>query len=330
MIYNQNSYRCELQHYGGRKMKSMATLCLGVWLMMVSMSVAQDLSGLKLIAHYPLDQDSVDVTKNYPPMKLINTPFQEGGIYCNGKYIYGNQPGGSDAVTPEITGLNFKKFAIQARFKVSAYKYQPVLVAGHLYRWIGLYLSADSTVLLFYSGVSWKPSKPVRYSLNTWHQFTIVYDSTSQTGMWFLDGQPVDTVQFQLDHSNDKKISVTNYGDGVTFEGLFDDLKIYTLETPTGIGNSLPAGFELRQNFPNPFVDATTIHFALPYRGEVRLQVFDVLGREVASLIRKELPAGEHRFRFIPSQLPPGVYFYRLQFGPFLQQRKMILATSKN
>lgn len=81
--------------------------------------------------------------------------------------------------------------------------------------------------------------------------------------------------------------------------------------------------FQLLQNYPNPFNPSTTIRFSLPQREQVTLKVFDVLGREVATLVDGELSAGEHSVVYNTKQLSSGVYFYRLRAGNFVQQKKM-------
>ncbi len=86
-----------------------------------------------------------------------------------------------------------------------------------------------------------------------------------------------------------------------------------------------PETFTLAQNYPNPFNPTTTIRFSLGQRQKVTLKVFDLLGREVATLINNQLNAGEHAVTFKAKNLPSGVYVYRLQAGRFVQQRKMIL-----
>ncbi len=100
-------------------------------------------------------------------------------------------------------------------------------------------------------------------------------------------------------------------------------------ENSTGIndypGSSLPVAFALRQNFPNPFNPHTMISFSLPTKAHVTLDVYNLLGQKVTTLVDEELPAGEHRVKFDGSDLASGVYFYRLQAGNWVQTKKMML-----
>jgi hypothetical protein len=89
--------------------------------------------------------------------------------------------------------------------------------------------------------------------------------------------------------------------------------------------NSSPKAFELSQNRPNPFNSATTISFQLPEDSRVTLQVFDVNGREVATLVDGEMAAGKHAVAFAPGNWAGGIYFYKITAGKFTQNRKAIL-----
>ncbi len=98
---------------------------------------------------------------------------------------------------------------------------------------------------------------------------------------------------------------------------------------------SAPEDFALHQNYPNPlrasaFNPSTSISFSLPVATTVKLQVFDVLGNEVASLINARLEAGTHEVKFAPKKLPSGVYFYRLQTAQQILMKKMVLMQSGN
>ena len=86
---------------------------------------------------------------------------------------------------------------------------------------------------------------------------------------------------------------------------------------------TMPNRLQLEQNYPNPFNPWTTIRFSLPQREHVTLKVFDVLGKEVATLVNGELNPGEHSVVWDAAAMPSGVYFYRMQAGQFVQQQKM-------
>jgi GEVED domain/Secretion system C-terminal sorting domain/Domain of unknown function DUF11 len=87
----------------------------------------------------------------------------------------------------------------------------------------------------------------------------------------------------------------------------------------------LPDGFALGQNYPNPFNPVTTIGFALPKTGKVRLSVFDALGREVALLVDGTIQAGQHEVQFSAGSLPTGAYLYRLHTEAGTISRTLVL-----
>ncbi len=89
--------------------------------------------------------------------------------------------------------------------------------------------------------------------------------------------------------------------------------------------NIIAGGCQLFQNYPNPFNPTTNIRFSLPRREHVTLKIFDLLGREVAALVEEYLGPGEHSVVFDGRGLSSGVYFYRLQAGAFLGQKKLVL-----
>ena len=87
----------------------------------------------------------------------------------------------------------------------------------------------------------------------------------------------------------------------------------------------IPIKFELQQNYPNPFNPSTNIVYALPGAMHVRLAIYDVLGRQVATLVDARQPAGPHSVRFDSNGLGSGLYFYRLETESFTKVRKMLL-----
>ena len=87
----------------------------------------------------------------------------------------------------------------------------------------------------------------------------------------------------------------------------------------------IPGEFRLEQNYPNPFNPATKINYFIPEKGMVSLKIFDVLGREVATLFSGEQGGGNYAVTFDGSTLSSGVYFYRLQAGKTSMSRKLVL-----
>jgi hypothetical protein len=88
---------------------------------------------------------------------------------------------------------------------------------------------------------------------------------------------------------------------------------------------SVPKIFVLHQNYPNPFNPSTTIGYDLPKSGRVVLKVYDILGREVRTLVNEEQPAGRYSVRFDAADLPSGVYFYRLEAGDLVASKRLII-----
>ncbi len=89
--------------------------------------------------------------------------------------------------------------------------------------------------------------------------------------------------------------------------------------------NSLPAEFVLEQNYPNPFNPNTVISYQLPVNSDVLLKVFDVLGKEIATLVDEYKTAGRYEIEFDASRLASGIYFYQLKAGDYTAVKKMIL-----
>jgi hypothetical protein len=89
--------------------------------------------------------------------------------------------------------------------------------------------------------------------------------------------------------------------------------------------NLIPSTYSLSQNYPNPFNPSTTIKFDLKEAGLVSLKIYDILGREISTLVNEVKPAGSYNLNFNASDLTSGIYFYKIQAGNFIQIRKMVL-----
>jgi hypothetical protein len=89
--------------------------------------------------------------------------------------------------------------------------------------------------------------------------------------------------------------------------------------------NIIPTEYSLKQNYPNPFNPTTQIRYSIVNGGIVTLKVFDLLGREVATLVNEEKPAGTYQVEFNAKGLASGIYFYTLVSGNFAATKKLIL-----
>ncbi|MFN3426399.1 MAG: alpha/beta hydrolase-fold protein [Candidatus Thermochlorobacter sp.] len=112
------------------------------------------------------------------------------------------------------------------------------------------------------------------------------------------------------------------------WRALLSEMLTYFFAATSSVRESdgaLPKEFRLEQNYPNPFNPTTTITYTLPKRSKVSLKVFDVLGREVATLVNQVQEVGAYRAYFSAHGLTSGVYFYQLRADEFSQTRKMTL-----
>ena len=90
-------------------------------------------------------------------------------------------------------------------------------------------------------------------------------------------------------------------------------------------GINLPVRFSLNQNYPNPFNPETVISYELPVSETVILKIFDVMGKEIKTLVNEKQNSGFHQVSFNASALPSGVYFYQLNTQGFTDTKRMVL-----
>ncbi|HRB41009.1 MAG TPA: T9SS type A sorting domain-containing protein, partial [Bacteroidia bacterium] len=118
----------------------------------------------------------------------------------------------------------------------------------------------------------------------------------------------------------------------IDFDGTFEYSNVIEVEIVP------PLKFSLEQNYPNPFNPVTTIKYTIPTPpsssplakgrnevGFVTLKVYDVLGKEVATLVNEEKPSGHYEINFDASNLASGIYYYQLRAGEFVETKKMTL-----
>ncbi len=98
-----------------------------------------------------------------------------------------------------------------------------------------------------------------------------------------------------------------------------------SVSTINPIHENLPEFFGLYQNYPNPFNPSTKIIFDLPKQEKVKIEIFNLLGQKIESILNKDMPAGKHEVEFSGKKLPSGIYLYQISAGGFQKVKKMIL-----
>ncbi|MGH2567314.1 MAG: T9SS type A sorting domain-containing protein, partial [Bacteroidota bacterium] len=149
-----------------------------------------------------------------------------------------------------------------------------------------------------------------------------------------LTGSPVlSGASFTNSRLQDSFFTPTNYvgafGDGARWDAGWTnyDPQYTDYSVPTSVEHfpGMPESFALDQNYPNPFNPSTTIRYSLPQAALVTVQVFDILGRNVATLVEGHQEAGQYAATFNATRLPTGLYLYKIVAGQFTATRKMLL-----
>ena len=157
-----------------------------------------------------------------------------------------------------------------------------------------------------------------------------VYFDTDSTSWQFNNSVDVGNINdhtlANLEIDNTYYIVVTCY-DIDNNESWFSNVVSIFIGDPTIISNAKQdiVTFGLYQNFPNPFNPSTKIIYQIPEISFVTIKVFDVLGKEIATLVNGEKPAGNYEVKFDGTNLPSGIYFYQLRAGSFVQTKKMLM-----
>ncbi|NOS86185.1 MAG: T9SS type A sorting domain-containing protein [Ignavibacteria bacterium] len=89
--------------------------------------------------------------------------------------------------------------------------------------------------------------------------------------------------------------------------------------------SDIPNGYFLSQNYPNPFNPLTNIKFDIPKRSNVKISIYDILGKEISVLVNEELNPGIFEVNWDASNFPSGVYFYKIETEDYSESKKMVL-----
>ena len=215
-----------------------------------------------------------------------------------------------------------------------------------------LIINGTADGIVPYAGSTGWHSVEQTVSFWTTHNLCSESDTTSLPDTDILDGCTVQRIRFSDSSGNHRVVVHKVINGGHSWPGgdkshlylswgnigktngdinasaeIWNFLKTYELSQPT-MGVSLSRcriEFSLFQNYPNPFNPSTTIRYELPKSSVVRLNVYDMLGREVSVLVNERRDAGVHEVKFDGSGLSSGVYFCRMRAGDFLSTKRMLV-----
>jgi len=187
---------------------------------------------------------------------------------------------------------------------------------------VGNALAVDTSGNVYITGFTIGPGSSNDYS-------TVKYSSLGDFQWVAYYNGPSNKVDIAADIVVDESENVYVTGHSVGAISSTDYLTIKYVQGPVAIIQddfSIPASISLSQNYPNPFNPTTIIQYAISSRQFVSLKVYDLLGREVATLVNEEKPAGNYEVEFDGTDFPSGIYFYRLSVdNGYNETRKMVL-----
>ncbi len=187
---------------------------------------------------------------------------------------------------------------------------------------VGVFLSSDS-------GKTWSPTKLDSMQIQTFQVFGKFVFAGAFNGIYRStdDGITWDKIDGGLEgyFVNDLTIAGDYIYAGVDGGAVWKRPVSEITSVSETNGNELPNVFTLSQNYPNPFNPSTNITYSLPKSLHVILKIYDVLGREVTTLVNEVKRSGNYKVVFNGSNLSSGVYFYRIQAGGFVSTKKFVL-----
>lgn len=164
-------------------------------------------------------------------------------------------------------------------------------------------------------------SSPVyRYGVDSTYKFKVDVQSIPGSTWSFMD-----TLLFQRDEGLIYAKSITNKGPNTPYYYEWEASLISRVTNVESDMNKIPTEFKLFQNYPNPFNPDTKITYLIPYTGFVSLKVYDIIGKEIATLVAEVKSAGKYEINFKANNLSSGVYFYRIKVGNFSDTKKFII-----
>jgi hypothetical protein len=171
------------------------------------------------------------------------------------------------------------------------------------------------------------------YSYNTWNLVELIVDIDTDAAELKFNGTSIYTWPWTSGATGNGSLlqlsaidffGETNQYQMYVDDFTFTDLLFVSVEDSNEINVEAPVIYSLEQNYPNPFNPSTKISYTIPERSNVSLKIFNLLGSAVVELVKGEVETGSYDITFNASNLPSGVYFYRLQVGNFVETKKML------
>lgn len=213
----------------------------------------------------------------------------------------------------------------------------------------GLYLE-DTFKPVIANSIFWANSEDEVYVVGEWADSLVIVYSNIQDTVWVGQGNISDNPQFRYPENGDFHLmsivcgdtvnsSCIDAGDPFIFDNLLDcgwglggersDMGAYGGRgIPTSLDNydiQIPLEIIVSQNYPNPFNAQTTFEYALPEASHVTVEIYDLLGRHIETLVDAEKPAGYNQATWDASNQASGMYFYKITAGEFIETKKMTL-----
>ena len=285
------------------------------------LSTWMEMSGMPLVKGRFLCTTGVPVDTAFTVFGMSGNKWPLGGVagFLEGKYILG-----ATRVDTNMTGGDvYGKFL------------DPLTVGGNPLLGTWVKAGGPANVLTYYFNSASVATMAMDFDTSMTAVYTIDTSVTPHRISWYREDGRLGTLGI-WSVTGDTMLMKASGGDTTTFPATFDpepnynsEATTYTrLKQVTGVAASrikAAVGFALSQNYPNPFNPTTMIDYQLPINSHVVLKVFDVLGREVKTLVNGRQNAGNHAVAFDGSRLPSGVYFYRLQAGSYSSTKKLLL-----
>lgn len=285
--------------------------------------VANDANGGGVHSNASVDLSKYDVsgnliwTRHVPDMILSNCALgNDGDVYLVGTKLIWDKPG----QIWELTKFNASGDSLWTRRWYGDYPVGPV--------WLGLWtndlvdLPTGGCIILGSATQLGQDITSPHFDPNLTEPMAISYDSNGNMS-WKMRLLPTARGRFMQGSLDTEKYLIA-YGDYDRAIRVFK----FSLPGITSVekeNSEIPRDFSLSQNYPNPFNPSTTINFSIVEYGFVSLKIYDLLGREVATLVNEELGAGTYSTKFDAGNLASGVYVYRITAKNFASTKKMML-----